>query len=73
MLFDLSLQDGAFGSGGQSDMAQLGKNVFQNAASCLRVRHGAVAALQNEADFDAIDDIRIYPQNEAMLQVGGWE
>jgi hypothetical protein len=51
-------------------MAQLGKNVFQNAASCLRVRMGAVSALQNEAEFDAVDDIRIHPQSEAMLQVG---
>jgi len=50
-------------------MAQLGKGVFQNAASCLRVRHGSVAALQNEAEFDAVDDIRIHPQSEAMLQV----
>lgn len=66
---DLLKQDASFGSGGQSDMAQLGKNVFQNAASCLRVRHGAVAALQNEADFDAVDDIRIHPQSEAMLQI----
>lgn len=57
----------AFGSG---DMAQLGKNVFQNAAPCLRVRHGCVAALQNEAEFDAVDDVRIHPQSEAMLQVG---
>jgi hypothetical protein len=56
----------AFGSG---DMAQLGKNVFQNAAPYLRVRHGCVAALQNEAEFDAVDDIRIHPQSEAMLQV----
>lgn len=50
-------------------MAQLGKTVFLNAASCVRVRHGSVAALQNEAEFDAVDDIRIQPQNEPMLQV----
>jgi hypothetical protein len=33
------------------------------------VRHGSVAALHNEAEFDAVDDIRIQPQNEPMLQV----
>lgn len=50
-------------------MAQLGKTVFQAAAACLRVRHGTVAALQNEEEFDAVDDIRIHPTNEGLLQV----
>lgn len=69
LLLLVPLQDAESSFGGAGDMALLGRVVFQNAASCLRVRHGAVSALQNEADFDAVDDIRIHPQSEAMLQV----
>lgn len=42
--------------------------VFRNAAPFLRVRRGEVAALQNEEEFDALDDARIHPENEALLQ-----
>jgi transcriptional accessory protein Tex/SPT6 len=64
------LQDGTtFGASTASDVQQMGNNVFRNAAPFLRVRRGEVAALQNEEEFDALDDARIHPENEALLQV----
>jgi len=71
------LQDGnAFGTSTASDVQQMGNNVFRNAAPFLRVRRGEVAALQNEEEFDALDDARIHPEDEALLQVMrhlGWQ
>jgi hypothetical protein len=62
--------DTPFGAAPASDLQQLGVNVFRNAAPYLRVRRGEVAALQNEEEFDALDDARIHPENETLLQVG---
>ncbi|WIA22113.1 hypothetical protein OEZ85_004454 [Tetradesmus obliquus] len=61
--------DTPFGAAPSSDLQQLGVNVFRNAAPFLRVRRGEVAALQNEEEFDALDDARIHPENETLLQV----
>lgn len=49
----------------------MGRVVFRNSAPFLRVRRGEVAALQNEEEFDALDDIRLNTEDEGLLQVGG--
>jgi hypothetical protein len=67
--FFLQDADTPFGAAPSSDLQQLGVNVFRNAAPFLRVRRGEVAALQNEEEFDALDDARIHPENETLLQV----
>lgn len=47
----------------------MGRVVFRNSAPFIRVRRGEVAALQNEEEFDALDDIRLNLEDEALLQV----
>lgn len=61
--------DNVFGASAPTDVAQMGRAVFRNAAPYIRVRRGEVAALQHEEEFEALDDIRINPEEEASLQV----
>lgn len=58
-----------FGASAPTDVAQMGRTVFRNAAPFIRVRRGEVQALQNEEEFDALDDARVNPEDEALLQV----